>query len=169
MIKKLLNIVYFIIIVFLINSCRIYSFTGASIPAGAKTVSVEYFKNVAQVFNPTLSQQFTEMLQNKLVSKTSLSLTNGKGDLQFKGQIVGYTVTPVAMVANETAAMNRLTIQVKVDFTNEIEKTYNFSQTFSRYADFDSKEILSTVEPNIVPDILEQLTDDIFQKAVVNW
>lgn len=153
----------------LINSCGIYGFTGASIPPGAKTVSVEYFKNTASIFNPTLSPQFTEILQKKLVSQTPLNLTSGKGDLQFKGQIIDYSVAPMALVVGETAAMNRLTIKVKVSFINEIEETKNFEETFSRYADYDSNKMLSAVEPDIVPLIIEQLTDDIFQKAVVNW
>jgi len=152
-----------------INGCGIYSFTGASITPGAKTVSVEYFKNTASIFNPTLSQQITDLLQKKMVSQTPLNLITGKGDLQFKGQIVDYTVAPMALVANETAAMNRLTIRIKVSFINELDETKNFDEQFSRYADYDSKKILSAAEPDIVPLIIEQLTDDIFQKAVVNW
>ena len=158
-----------LVIIGFYTSCGIYSFTGASIPPGAKTVSVDYFKNIASIFNPTLSQEFTEALQKKLVSQTPLNLVEGKGDLQFKGQIVDYAVTPVALTANETAALNRLTVKVKVTYVNELDETKNFEETFTRYADFDSKDMLSTAEPNIIPGIIEQLTDDIFQKAVVNW
>jgi len=163
------RVLFALIITFLLSGCGVYSFTGASIPPGAKTVSVEYFKNIASVFNPTLSQEFTDQLQKKLVSQTPLSLVEGKGDLQFKGQITDYTVTPMALTANETAALNRLTIRVKVIFVNEIDDTKSFEESFIRYADYDSKEILSSVEPTIVPAIVEQLADDIFQKAVVNW
>lgn len=167
--KEIRLIGLFLLLVTLINSCGIYSFTGASIPPGAKTVSVDYFKNTASIFNPTLSQDITELLQKKLVSQTTLNLTSGKGDLQFKGQIIDYSVAPMALTANETAAQNRLTIKVKVTFINELDETKNYDETFSRYTDYDSKEMLSSVEPTIVPAILEQLTDDIFQKAVVNW
>jgi len=160
----------FLFLISLSSSCGIYSFTGASIPPGAKTVSVEYFKNNAPIFNPTLSQEFTELLQNKLVSQTTLNLTDGKGDLQFKGQIVDYAVTPVGLVAGtESAAQNRLTIKVKVEFINEFEESSNFTETFTRYADYPSTEILSSVESGLVAEIIELLTDDIFQKAVVNW
>ena len=109
------------------------------------------------------------MLQDKLVSQTSLKLTDGKGHLQFKGQIVDYSVSPVGLQANETSAKNRLTIRVKVEFINELEESYNFNETFTRYADYDSKDILSSVESTLVPEIIELITDDIFQKAVVNW
>jgi hypothetical protein len=168
--KTLRYIIFLIIIGLYSTSCHIsYSLTGASIDPNAKTVSVDYFKNSAQTFNPTLSQDITESLRNKLTSQTVLSLNDGKGDLQFKGVIIDYSVSPVALVAGETAAQNRLTIKVKVEFVNEFDKTMNFSQTFSRYADYPSSKILTSAEPDIVPGIVDQLTDDIFQKAVVNW
>jgi len=163
------NLILFLLIITGYTSCGIYSFTGASIPPEAKTFSVDYFKNNAPNFNPNLSQQFTELLQTKLSSQTRLNLTDGKGDLQFKGQIVDYSVSPVALLADETVAQNRLTIKVKVDFINEFEEKQNFSQTFSRYQDYPAQKLLTEVEPDIVPVILELLTDDIFQKAVVNW
>jgi len=166
---KKYRFILFVMILPFIFACGIYSFTGASIPPGAKTVSVDYFKNTAAIFNPTLSQEVTDQLQKKLVSQTPLNLVDGKGDLQFKGQITDYAVTPVALTANETAALNRLTIRVKVSFINEIDETKNFEETFSRYSDYDSREMLSSVESTIVPAIVEQLADDIFQKAVVNW
>lgn len=162
--------IYLLLFIIMINSaCGIYSFTGASIHPDAKTVSVEYFKNNAPIFNATLSQEITDMLQDKLISQTSLKLIDGKGDLQFKGQITDYSVTPVALVAGEKSAQNRLTIRVKVEFINELEENYSFNETFTRYWDYPSTQILSAAEPNIVPEIIELITDDIFQKAVVNW
>jgi len=154
-----------------LQGCGIYSFTGASIPPEAETFSVDYFKNNAPIFNPTLSQEITEMLQDKLLSQTSLNLTNGKGDLQFKGEIVGYSSVPISIVSrdNPTAASNRLTIKVKVEFVNEFDESKNFSQTFSRYADYPASQNLSAAEPSIVPVIIELITDDIFNNAVVNW
>ncbi len=163
------SLILYILMSLWLSSCGIYSFTGASIHPDAKTFSVEYFKNNAPIFNPTLSQQITEMLQDKLSSQTSLKLTDGKGDLQFKGQIIDYSVSPVGLQAGETAAQNRLTIKVKVEFINELEENYNFNETFTRYADYESSKILSSVESTLVPEIIELITDDIFQKAVVNW
>jgi hypothetical protein len=96
-------------------------------------------------------------------------LTDGKGDLQFKGQIIDYTVSPVALLADETAAQNRLTIKVKVEFINEFDEKQNFIETFSEYQDYPAQQLLTEAEPTIVPTILELLTDKIFQKAVVNW
>ena len=166
---NILKINILVLFAFTLNSCGIYSFSGASIPPEAKTVSVDYFSNNARIFNPTLSQEITEKLQDKLLSQTSLHLTEANGDLSFKGEITDYKVTPVSLVANETAAYNRLTINVKVEFVNIYDEKANFEQSFSRYVDFESSRTLTSVEPNIVPEIIELIIEDIFNKAVVNW
>ena len=76
---------------------------------------------------------------------------------------------PIAIQANETAAQNRLTISVKVTFTNTLDANQNYSQSFSHYADFESSQDLSTVETELINQIVNVLTENIFNKAVANW
>ena len=64
----------------------------------------------------------TESLKDQFISQTNLSLTDANGDLQFEGEIIEYKVKPISIQANETAAQNRLTISVKVTFTNNLMK-----------------------------------------------
>jgi hypothetical protein len=151
-------------------SCKVnYSFTGASIPPDVKTVSVQYFPNNASVVQPTLSQSFTEALRDIFTSQTNLSLINKGGDLNFEGSITGYNVVPVAIQSNDAAALNRLTITVSVKFTNKKNEKQNFESSFSRFADFNSSQNLSAVEDQLIKDINNQLTQDIFNKSVTNW
>ena len=150
-------------------SCGIYSFTGASISADIETVSVDYFQNNASMVQPTLSNIMTEGLKDQFISQTNLSLTDAIGDLQFEGEITGYVVKPIAIQANETAAQNRLTISVKVTFTNNLDENQNYSQSFSHYADFDSSQDLSSIETELIDQIVEVLSENIFNKAVANW
>ena len=150
-------------------SCGIYSFTGASISADIETVSIGYFQNNASMVQPTLSNIMTESLKDQFISQTNLSLTDAIGDLQFEGEITGYVVKPIAIQANETAAQNRLTISVKVTFTNNLDENQNYSQSFSHYADFDSSQDLSSVETELIDQIVEVLSENIFNKAVANW
>ena len=97
------------------TSCKInYSFTGASISPDIKTVSIQYFPNMARLVNPNLSQVFTESLKEKFLSQTNLSLVNNIGDLNFEGEIVEYYTKPMAIQGDETAALNRLTIKIRV-------------------------------------------------------
>ena len=45
----------------------------------------------------------------------------------------------------------------------------NFDSNFSAYEDYDSSKSLDQVEGDLIPQILEKLTDDIFNKSVANW
>lgn len=153
----------------LLGGCGVYSFTGASIPAEAKTVSVQYFPNTAQLVNPLLSPMFTEALRNKMMNQTSLDMVDSNGDLMFEGEIVDYKTTPVAITATQTAALNRLTITVNVRYVNTIDETKNFETRFSRYEDYPSEQDLNTVQETVAPTIIDALVEDIFNKALVNW
>lgn len=118
---------------------------------------------------PSLSQKFTEKLKEKFISQTNLRLAETNGDLEFKGAITGYEVTPIAPQGNQTAAMNRLTIRVNVEFENKKDNKQSWSVPFDHYADFPGTAVLSTVEEQLITEINEVLVDKIFTKAVVNW
>jgi hypothetical protein len=149
--------------------CNVYSFTGASISPEIKTVSIANFPNQAPLVQPSLSQTFSEKLKDKFVSQTNLTQVNANGDLQFEGAITDYVSQPTAIQGNEQAALNRLTITVKVKFTNQKDEKQNFETTFSRFTDYDSRKNLATIETELINDITNQLVDDIFNRAVINW
>lgn len=146
-----------------------YSFTGASVSADVKTFSVETFINRAPIVQPILASELTYALTNKIKSSTNLTATDYDGDLAFKGTITGYSVTPTAISSNDQAAKNRLTITVKAEFINKKDPKMNFQQSFSRYRDYDSGLSLSDVEESLINQINEELVEDIFNKALVNW
>ncbi len=146
-----------------------YSFTGASIPEDVKTISVKTFQNFATLAQVNYSQTFSEALKDVFISQTNLKLVASNGDLQFDGAITNYQITSVAVQGNETAAKNRLTITVKVNFINTKDKKQNFETDFTRFTDYDSSVNISTIEDGLIKEINNQLTQDIFNKAVGNW
>lgn len=152
-------------------SCTMsYSFTGASIPPEVKTIQIEQFPNNAPLVNPTLSQVFTDALRDKFQSQTSLVLVTEGGDLVIDGEIVEYNTRPAAIQSDDVAALNRLTIGVRVNYVNSYDDSQNFSnQSFSRFEDYESSQDLNTVSDELVPIIVEYLVEDIFNKTVVNW
>jgi hypothetical protein len=151
--------------------CRVsVSFTGGSVNPNAKTVFVATFPNNASLVNPNLSQEFTTALKNRIQSQTPLTIIDTRnGDYSFEGVITNYTITPVAIQGNDVAAMNRLTISVRVIFKNKFEENLNFEQTFSRFADYSSALNFSNIESGLMQEIVDFLTEDIFNKAFVNW
>ena len=146
-----------------------YSFSGASIPLEAKTVSIAYFPNNAPMGAPTLSSALTDALQDKFARQTKLQLVPTGGDLAFEGEITNYTSTPAAITANETAAMNRLTITVKVKFSNIYEPQFDYNKSFSSFVEYDANQLLQDVQDSLITDIVELLVQDIFNAAVANW
>ena len=63
MIKQ--SIIFVLILAFL-ASCGVYSFTGANIPAGTNTISIQTFYDEVGSGPPNLSQLFTEKIRDYL-------------------------------------------------------------------------------------------------------
>ncbi len=164
-----INWLLFVAAALFLWGCGAYSFTGASIPPQAKTISVDYFPNDASLVQPTLSQRFTDELQNKFLQQTNLRMVDGIGHLHFEGSIVGYRTDPIAITGDDRAAMNRLTISVRVAFLNEFDESAEFERTFSRFFDYDSNLSLAQIENEAIDKITEELVEDIFNQALVNW
>lgn len=153
-----------------VTGCRMsYSFTGASISPDVTTISITTFPNNSPLVQPTLSQVFTDALRDKFQFQTSLTIMPRNGDLQMEGEIVDYSTQPVAIQANDIAAQNRLTITVKVKFTNTKDPSQDFENTFTRYEDYPSSQPLISVQDDLIKLITDALVEDIFNKAVVNW
>ena len=152
------------------TACTVkYSLSGASIPPDAKTFSVAYFPNNAPMVAPVLSATLTDELTQRFASRTSLAQVEDGGDFAFEGEIVGYSSTTSSVSSGDYALQNRLTISVKVKFTNAIDDKMSFNRNFSAYADYDSTKLLTEVEGELIPQIVEQLVTDIFQAAASNW
>ena len=168
MIKKV-NTLLILMAMFVLTSCGIYSFTGASIPAEAKTVSVQHFPNNANLVNPLLSDIITNTLRDYFMNQTTLEGVPDNGDLAIEGEIVDYKTAPTAITGDQIAALNRLTITVNVRFYNRYDESKNFEQKFSQYEDYPSDQDLNSIQETLIETICDKLCEDIFHKAVVNW
>ena len=154
----------------LLTACTVkYSLSGASIPPDAKTFSVAYFPNNAPMVAPILSATMTDELTQRFASRTNLVQVEDGGDFAFEGEIVGYSSTTSSVSSGDYALQNRLTITIKVKFTNAIDDKMSFNKNFSAYADYDSTKLLNEVESELIPQIVEQLVTDVFQAAASNW
>ena len=159
-----------LVILVVLQSCKInYSLNGASIPIEAKTISVAFFANNTTLGSPSISQKFTEKLKDVVSTQTNLALIKQSGDLQFEGEITDYNVAPVAIQSTDQAALNRLTMTIRVKYSNKFDATKSFDQSFSRFADYKTSSSLSAEESELLTSINKQLTEDIFNKAFNNW
>ncbi|MFM7618886.1 MAG: LPS assembly lipoprotein LptE [Bacteroidota bacterium] len=161
--------VLFILIALLLTGCEIrYSFSGGQF-SGAKTFSVQYIKPQTALASPAYAQRLTESFKDVMLSQSPLSLTETKGDLQYEGTITQYSITPVAVQSNETASLNRLSITIKISYTNTLEPDLNFEKSFTKFADFPASQSLFSVEEELWQQINDQLTQEIYNSSVGNW
>lgn len=153
-----------------ICSCGIYSFSGTSIQPDVNTITIGYFEYRALKVNPSLSNDLTEAIRTRFRRMTRLEQVDTDGDLEITGEVTGYTVAASAVAAGDVASKNRLTITVKVNFTNRKYPEDNFEdKNFSGYADYDSTLSLDAVEAGLTTEIVDKLVEDIFNATVAQW
>ena len=146
-----------------------YSLSGASIPPDARTFSVAYFPNNATMVSPILSSTMTDALVDIFTRRTRLMQVDEGGDFAFEGEIVNYTSATASVSSDDYALLNRLTITVKVRFTNALDEAQSWNKTFTAYEDYDSTLLLTEVEGDLIPQIVDKLVTDIFMASASNW
>ena len=158
----------------LVTSCGIYSFTGSSIPLGVETFQVDYFENTAggrpgSTIEPGLDRDFTIALQDLIVNQTSLNLVNQGGDIIYSGEIVDFSVTPMAATAEIKAAQNRLTMAVMVNYENVLNEEDDIEKRFSFYYDFPGNLQVYDIKDAALEEIFERIIQDIFNETLAKW
>lgn len=166
--KKLQYIIAFLIFVG-VTSCSYYNFTGTG-KIDAKTFQVNYFQNNSALIEPGIERTFTLELQELLQNQTNLNLTNTNGDLVYEGEITDYRITPMTATADQLAAQNRLSVSVRVRFTNKKKPDDDFEKVFSFYYDFPGNEqLVGSRLTSALDEIFERITQDIFNASLAKW
>ena len=152
----------------IVSGCGVYSLSGASVEG--KTIHFGTLENRARNVVPILSPTLTDKIRNRILSQTGLTPVNtGETDYDLTGTITAYEFTVSAVQNTQIASQNRLTISINVVFKNRLNNKADFTQSFSRFADFPATQSPQQVEARLIEDIGTQLADDVFNKAFVNW
>ncbi len=166
--KKLLTLTLVLLaLVSLQGTCR-YSMKDVSIEPEAKTVKVNYIENKARYVNPLLSPRLTDKLRQKIVNQTRLSQTNGQADYEIFGTITDYSVS-TSGISNQQVASNNLNVTVSLVFKNNINEKKNLETSITRNFPFSSTLSLQQAEAQLAEQIINNLTDEIFNKIFSSW
>lgn len=155
-----------------LTACKIsVTLNGAAIDYNVyHTIYVSDFPIRAALVYPPLQQTFENKLLDYISSNTRLrTVDTGNSDLMLEGEITGYSLSPQAVTENAYASKTRLTIQVRVRYTDNRAEGKDIDQTFSAYRDFDSSEMLTDVQDQLCEEITEELVDLIFNATLGNW
>ncbi|HEX8427896.1 LptE family protein [Hymenobacter sp.] len=157
-----------------LTGCSVYSFSGTNIDPAVKTISIATFQNTATNGPSNLSQRFTEDFKDYFQRNTSIKQVARDGDLQFEGEIIAFDYAPAAIQqqnGQDQAGVNRLTMQVRVKFTNTKDPTQDFEQTFQQPRDFPATRDIASInnDPAALRQVTQAIITDVFNKSVANW
>ena len=110
-----------------------------------------------------------KLILNYIDRNTRLQTTDGASDLELEGEITGYTLTPQAVTENALASMTRLTITVRVKYTDNKAENKDVDQSFSAYREFPSSEMLTDVQDQLCEEISKELVELIFNSTLGDW
>ena len=108
-------------------------------------------------------------LTDYITRNTRLQTTDGSSDIRIEGEITGYNLSPQAVTEDAYASKTRLTIQVRVRYTDNKRENKDIDQTFSAYRDFDSSEMLTEVQDQLCEEISKELVTLIFNATLGDW
>ena len=134
-----------------------------------KTVHVSEFPIRAALVYPPLQQTLENELLDYIARNTRLQVVDGASDLQLEGEITGYSLSPQAVTENAYASQTRLTISVRVKYTDNKQENKDIDQTFSAYRDFDSSLMLNDVQDDLCQQISKELVELIFNATLGDW
>lgn len=155
----------------LLLGCSIsYKFNGASIDySKTKTITIADFPIRASLVYPPLASSFNQEIKDLYTRQTKLRFVPEGGDIQIEGEITGYALSPQAVKEDAYASMTRLTITVRVRFTNLANEKTNFDRSFNAFRDFSSTQMLDSVQDALIKEMVAELTDVIYNATVADW
>ena len=172
-ISKILSLkaVVLLVMLFTWQGCTVsYKFNGAALDYNVyKTIFVSNFPIRAALVYPPLQQTFENELLDYIARNTRLQIVDTSADLQMEGEITGYSLSPQAVTEDAYASKTRLTITVRVKYTDSKQDGKDIDQSFSAYRDFDSSEMLTDVQDELCSQISKELVDLIFNATLGNW
>ncbi len=160
-------IIYFFLLMSVL-SCT-FRFNAYDISSEVKTFSVAQFETTAGNAPPTIGQQFSEQLKQRILNDTRLQYRDSKGDIEFSGAVTSYQISPIAPQPGQTVALQRLTLRMDIECKSEKQEIKSWSPSFTRFADFAADADLSEVENRLVKEIYDQIIEDVFNRAFSNW
>ena len=155
-----------------LTACSIkYGFTSGTMDySKVKSISIKDFPNMAPYVYAPLSQRFTEQLREKYNRQTRLQVLRENGTMDLEGEITGHELTPLAVREDMLASQTRMTITIRVRFTNQVTPEDDFEQSFSAYQEFDSsKPLQGAVEDELTELIIKEIIDQIYNTTVAKW
>lgn len=162
-----------ILIIFLLSSCWpvSVSFKDVQFPEEWEKFHVVTLQNNAANTPLNYSVLISEDLKTGLQNNTRLMLAGDQDDAQIviEGNIVNFSIQPIALQQGDDAAKNRMTISVDFTVREKVPEEKDNQFRISRFADYDANEDYSSIESSLLEEINAQIVQDVINKLSSNW
>lgn len=122
----------------------------------------------AYVWAP-MHSMFNNTLQDLFARQTKLRQVKRNGDLQLSGEIIEYSQFNKSVSASGYSAQVQLRMTVNVRFVNTKKHEEDFERKFTATTEYDSRQQLQAVQETLVQEMIDDITDQIYNATVANW
>lgn len=159
------------VMMLLLVSCSVsYKFNGASIDyTKTKTIQIADFPIRSSYAWAPMASIFNNQLKDVFANHTRLIQVKRNGDMKIEGEITQYSQRNKAVTAEGTSAQAELSMTVNVRFTNNANHSEDFEKQFTATSTFETTQSLNSVQEELVTQMVEDITDQIFNATVANW
>lgn len=159
------------VMMLLLVSCSVsYKFNGASIDyTKTKTIQIADFPIRSSYVWAPMASIFNNQLKDVFANHTRLIQVKRNGDMKIEGEITQYSQRNKAVTAEGTSAQAELSMTVNVRFTNNANHSEDFEKQFTATSTFETTQSLNSVQEELVTQMVEDITDQIFNATVANW
>jgi hypothetical protein len=157
-----------LLLLLILGSCTFYTFVdGSSKYSEVKKIRIKQFENNSGNGPPNLHVVFTEKTKDYYMQNGKFELVDINEDLLLEAEITGYRVDVAGATSLRDAQQNKLTITVRIIFTDYQNEKNNIKTSLSRFEVYESNQTLAQVEDNLVNIIGDQICMDIFNGTVM--
>lgn len=154
----------------LTTACTVsYTFTGTSINYDIiKSIQIDKVNNRAPYGWAPMEAMFNNKLQDKYANQTKLKLVKRKGDLHIAGEITAYDQYNKGISSDGYSSQVQLKMTVNIRFEN-FPKNQQWERQFTATTQYNSTQQLSSAQETLVNEMIDDLTDQIFNATVSDW
>lgn len=168
--EKLARIFYLLILSSTLISCGVYGFRGNNPPPGIDKIAIPTFLDVSGFSAPTLADNFTQKLKNKIISDNTFRIADKTiADAILKCTVESVKDEALVISSGEDVSRRKITITVNVIFENLKKQKNIWDKSFENYGEYNSSNNSFSDRTAGIDIAVERIAEDILIELTSNW
>lgn len=165
---KRIHFIAGVLLLYLLNSCGVYTFNGSTLPSYLKTVDIPLFVN--ESMEPNIADEITQQLNQQMLSYNLLRIVSERGDATIAGRVTSYSNTPYTFGASGTKQVDveqyMVSVSAEVQFIDNQKNKPLFDGSVTGEGTYDFKsETEETGREKAINDLVQR----VLQNTIQSW